>query len=109
MKVICQLKRRFSSLAYKNGKDVLPIKLLEEVQKYIQGEIIYIPKKKNERARWGEVNGTRELIKDRNSEIYNLYKKGFRIEDLIKLYNLSEDSIRRIVYNRNAKIGRADN
>ncbi|MCQ1530667.1 CD3324 family protein [Lutispora saccharofermentans] len=77
-------------MVYKNGKDILPIELLEEVQKYIQGEIIYIPKKKNERARWGEVNGTKELIKNRNSEIYNLYKKGFTIEDLIGLYNLSE-------------------
>lgn len=104
--MICHQKRRFSSLAYKNGKDILPIELLEELQQYIQGEIIYIPKKKNERARWGEVNGTRELMKDRNSEIYNLYKKGFKIEDLVNLYHLSEDSIRRIVYNGNTKIGR---
>ena len=37
-----------------------------------------------------------KLMKDRNSEIYNLYKKGFKIEDLIKLYNLSEDSIREL-------------
>ncbi|MDD4835386.1 MAG: CD3324 family protein [Lutispora sp.] len=93
-------------MAYKNGKNILPIELLEELQQYIQGEIIYIPKKKNERARWGEVNGTRELMKDRNSEIYNLYKKGFKIEDLIKLYHLSEDSIRRIVYNGNTKVRR---
>ena len=93
-------------MVYKNGKDILPIELLEEVQKYIQGETIYIPKKKNERARWGEVNGTRKIIKDRNSEIYNLYKKGFKIKDLVKLYNLSEDSIRRIVYSDNAKAGK---
>lgn len=93
-------------MVYKNGKDILPIELLEEVQKYIQGEIIYIPKKKNERARWGEVNGTRELIKDRNFEIYSLYRKGFKIKDLVKLYNLSEDSIRRIVYSDNAKTGK---
>lgn len=90
-------------MVYKNGKDILPIELLEEVQKYIQGEIIYIPKRKNERARWGEINGTMKLMKDRNSEIYSLYKKGFTIEDLIKLYNLSEDSIRRIVYSSNTK------
>ena len=47
-------------------------------------------------------------MKDRNSEIYNLYKKGFKIEDLVKLYHLSEDSIRRIVYNGNTKVGRVN-
>lgn len=93
-------------MIYKNGKDILPISLLEKVQEYIQGEIIYIPKKSKERARWGEVNGTRKFIRDRNSEIYDLYKKGFKIEDLVKLYHLSEDSIRRIVYRSNTKVSK---
>ncbi|WP_390620616.1 hypothetical protein [Oceanobacillus picturae] len=46
-------------MQYKNGKEVLPPNLLKEMQKYIQGELIYIPKKKSQRAGWGEVNGSR--------------------------------------------------
>lgn len=85
-------------MCYKNGKDVLPAKLLKELQKYIQGEIIYIPKEDNVRKAWGESNGTRELIRERNMEIYKFYKSGETITLLCESYNLSEDSIRKIVF-----------
>ena len=85
-------------MCYKNGKDVLPAKLLKELQKYIQGEIIYIPKEDNVRKGWGESNGTRELIRERNMEIYKFYKSGETITLLCESYNLSEDSIRKIVF-----------
>jgi len=85
-------------LQYKNGKEVLPPHLLKELQKYIQGELLYIPKKTNERAGWGEVNGSRRLIAKRNEEIYRLYQDGQSFEELERIYNLSLDSIRKIVY-----------
>jgi hypothetical protein len=37
-------------MSYKNGKDFLPASLLKQLQDYIQGEIIYIPKKEQKRA-----------------------------------------------------------
>ena len=40
------LNREDIILSYINGKNVLPKELLEEIQKYVEGEIIYIPKKK---------------------------------------------------------------
>lgn len=83
---------------YRNGKDILPTELLKELQKYIQGELIYIPKKDEGRAAWGEMNGTRVLIDKRNREIYRLYKTGTDIESLGESYNLSEDSIRKIIF-----------
>ena len=86
-------------MCYKNGKDVLPAGLLKELQKYIQGEILYIPKEGNIRKAWGENNGTRALIRERNLEIYKLYKSGTTIVLLSESYNLSEDSIRKIVSN----------
>ena len=86
-------------MCYKNGKDVLPAGLLKELQKYIQGEILYIPKEDNIRKAWGENNGTRALIRERNLEIYKLYKSGTTIVLLSEAYNLSEDSIRKIVSN----------
>eukprot|EP00828_Plagiopyla_frontata_P034848 TRINITY_DN45448_c0_g1_i1.p4 TRINITY_DN45448_c0_g1~~TRINITY_DN45448_c0_g1_i1.p4 ORF type:complete len:102 (+),score=9.00 TRINITY_DN45448_c0_g1_i1:223-528(+) len=91
------------ALCYKNGKDILPKELLRELQKYIQGENIYIPKKE-ERKRWGENNGTRIAIKKRNLDIYNLYKEGTKISTLAQEYSLSEDSIRKIVFKLNNQI-----
>ncbi|MCJ7841404.1 CD3324 family protein [Lederbergia sp. NSJ-179] len=85
-------------MSYKNGKEVLPPHLLKELQKYIQGELIYIPKQNKQRAGWGEANGSRQLIAKRNEEIYQLYREGRSFEDLEQEYNLSIDSIRKIVY-----------
>ena len=33
------------NMKYKNAVAVLPTELIEEIQKYIQGEFLYIPKK----------------------------------------------------------------
>lgn len=84
-------------MSYKNGKDILPASLLKQLQDYIQGEIIYIPKKEQKRAGWGENNGTRMLIERRNKEILRLYTSGISIMELIGKFHLSEDSIRKII------------
>lgn len=86
-------------MCYKNGKEILPAALLKELQKYVQGEIIYIPKEDNVRKAWGENNGTRKLMRQRNMEIYASYKTGITIIALSNSYNLSEDSIRKIISN----------
>lgn len=84
-------------MSYKNGRDVLPPSLLQQLQDYIQGEIIYIPKKGQKRAGWGENNGTRSMMEQRNREIYGMYTDGSTIYELIQMYHLSEDSIRKII------------
>ena len=84
-------------MSYKNGKDFLPPSLLKELQKYIQGELVYIPKMGQTRAGWGENNGTRKLIEKRNREIYQMYKNGATVVELIQRFHLSEDSIRKII------------
>ncbi len=91
-------------MRYKNGKEILPTELLKELQKYIQGELIYIPTLDTERKGWGENNGTRDNIRKRNVEIYKLYKQGFTIDELMHSYNLSEDSIRKIISRLNKDI-----
>jgi Mor family transcriptional regulator len=88
-------------LSYKNGKDILPPELLKELQKYIQGELIYIPKDGFARSGWGENNGTKKIIQDRNYEIFHLYTDGTSVDELIQIYNLSEDSIRKIIFKLN--------
>lgn len=84
-------------MSYKNGKEILPANLLNELQKYIQGDILYVPKKEEKRAGWGRLNGTKEIIEKRNMEIYKLYIKGYNIYQLIEMFHLSEDSIRKII------------
>ena len=84
-------------MCYKNGKDILPEELLKELQKYIQGETIYIPKTEDRKA-WGENNGTRMAIRERNLEIYKLYKKGKKVMEISEIYSLSDDSIRKIIF-----------
>lgn len=84
-------------MSYKNGKDYLPPSLLKELQNYIQGELVYIPKLEQKRAGWGENNGTRKLIEKRNREIYQMYKGGASVVELIQRFHLSEDSIRKII------------
>lgn len=96
-------------MVYKNGKDILPVELLIELQKYIQGELIYIPKEENTRKGWGENNGTRLAIKNRNLEIYTLYHEGTTVLELMDMYNLSEDSIRKIVVKVNSELVKAQN
>lgn len=84
-------------MIYKNGKDILPAELLVELQKYVQGELIYIPKKEPIRAGWGELNGARATLRSRNQEIYKLYQEGLPVADLIRRFHLSEDSIKKII------------
>lgn len=84
-------------MAYRNGRDILPVELLEQLQKYIEGEIIYIPKKDEERIGWGEASGTRKMLDKRNREIYSLYKNGVKMKELVESFHLCEDSIRKIL------------
>jgi Mor family transcriptional regulator len=85
-------------MKYKNARNMLPAWLLERIQDYVQGEIIYIPIQKTIRAGWGAANGAREKYLERNTEIVNLYKNGAAIKDLSLKYSLSEDCIRKIIY-----------
>ncbi len=85
-------------MEYKNAKNLLPEWLLSKVQDYVQGELVYIPKPQNERSGWGAANGTREKYRERNREIENFYRMGVTIGELSQKYNLSDDSIRKIVW-----------
>ena len=82
---------------YKNGKELLPPQLLAELQKYVQGELVYIPRKGDKRAGWGSVNGTRLQMESRNMEIRKLYDEGKTVCELVNHFHLSEDSIRKII------------
>ncbi len=82
---------------YLNAEDVLPPCLLRQVQEHVQGREIYIPKGSEDRAGWGQRNGTKEKLELRNQEIRRRYAAGERIHSLMDAYYLSYDSIRKIV------------
>ena len=83
-------------MKYRNASHVLPDELLAEIQKYTQGELIYIPKVE-EKKQWGEGSGARRYYEDRNNKIKADYIAGLKIAELADKYGLSEDRIRRIV------------
>lgn len=84
-------------MKYRNATHILPDKLLKEVQKYAEGEAIYIPKLQ-EKKKWGEGSGARRFYEERNRKIQVEYKEGMTIEALADKFALSTDSIRRIIY-----------
>ena len=85
-------------MAYINGKEVLPMELLQEVQKYFKGGVIYIPDIDGNRRQWGTKTNTRMMLRARNAEIKAKKKNGSSITELMEEYHLSYDSIKKIVY-----------
>jgi len=86
---------------YAKIETILPSNLVREIQKYIQGEYIYIPSQLEKRKKWGENSGSRTYIQNRNEIIRNKYKSGFAIVNLAKEFFLSIDSIKKIIYTKN--------
>lgn len=84
-------------MEYNNAKGILPANLLKEIQKYIQGEFIYIPITEKNKVGWGQKNGTRKMMYSRDEKIFDLYKNGYSIAYIVNAYNLSESSIRKII------------
>lgn len=85
-------------MRYVRVDKILPDDLIKEIQKYIQGEYIYIPSKPETRKRWGEKSKSRNYIQSRNAEIFNKYISGYTICSLAEEFFLSESSIKKIVY-----------
>ena len=84
-------------MKYKNAQEILPDKLLRELQQYVSGETIYVPSAQTKRQ-WGETSGARSYYKQRNAQIREKFCNGCKIEELAEEFNLSVDSIRKIVY-----------
>ena len=88
-------------MKYINADDIFPEELLKEMQKHIQGQIVYIPKPKGIRKKWGERSGNRAYLKHRNQEINKKFSIGTSINQLAEEFCLSVYSIRKIVYSKN--------
>ena len=80
-------------MKYVNATKVLPEKLIVEIQKYIQGETLYIPKQETEYRKWGSSSGGRQLLDRRNADIRNSFTSGRSIQQLANEYYLSTETI----------------
>ena len=85
-------------MSYVNATDVLPGFLVKEIQKYVDGQLLYIPRRNENSLSWGEKNGTKEKLAERNQKIVNGYYSGLTIEALSKEYYLSEKRIQGIIH-----------
>ena len=83
-------------MKYVNAAEVLPERLLRELQAYIAGEMLYIPKASSKKE-WGTVSGSRIFYRERNREIRRLYQEGYSMEALAEQYGLAQSTIRKII------------
>ncbi len=84
-------------MSYVNADDVLPEYLLTEIQKYVDGQLLYIPRKENCGLAWGEKSGAKEKLAERNDQIFRKYSAGTTLSDLSSEYCLSEKRIQGII------------
>ena len=85
-------------MGYVKAEDVLPENLIQEIQKYVSGQMIYIPRSNEKTLSWGEKNGTREKMAERNQTIVSRYYSGETVAALSKVYYLSEKRIQGIIH-----------
>lgn len=85
-------------MKYVKADEIFPEALLKEIQKYIHGELVYIPKPEGSRKGWGECSGSRTHLTQRNNDIREKFRKGYTIDQLSDKFCLSFDSVKKIVY-----------
>lgn len=86
-------------MSYINANMILPKELVNEIQKYVQGVNLYIPrileKKKTEKNNMD--SPYKYELYERNREIYQLFQSGSKVSELANMFFLSEKSIYRII------------
>jgi ParB-like nuclease domain. len=90
-------------MKYENGGDIFPEPLLKQIQKYVCGKLIYIPSDGKKRP-WGETSGYKQYLLERNRDIRDKFNEGTIIEVLSEEYFLSCETIKKIVYSKEAFI-----
>ena len=84
-------------MKYINAAEILPEQLLKELQTYVDGRVLYIPKA-SVKKEWGVTSGARTFYQERNREIKKLFQEGYSIDALSERYGLAYSTIKKIVY-----------
>lgn len=90
-------------MKYMNGNEILPDKLMKELQNYAEGIYVYIPKKNGKKNKWGEKTNYHREMELRNQHIYDKHLEGVAITQIVNCYHLSSQSIRRIILTEKRK------
>ena len=85
-------------MSYIKAENVLPQELIDAIQQYVDGKMIYIPCK--EKQEWGSLSSAKVFFRERNEKIYEAYKGGMGSCELARSFSLSEKSIQRILRNQ---------
>lgn len=84
-------------MKYINAADILPERLLKELQTYIDGSVLYVPKV-SVKKEWGAASGARAFYQERNREIQRRFHEGDSIDVLTGQYGLAYSTIKKIIY-----------
>ena len=84
-------------MSYIKAEEILPEELIHQIQKYVDGVYIYIPRKPGTRHPWGQQTDYKAELKVRNDRIRKDHAAGTSVSALSRKYHLSEKSIRRIL------------
>ena len=90
-------------MRYSRADEILPPEVLEALQQYIDGQLIYIPSK--EKQKWGSGTASRKYYCERNRKIFLKWKAGTSTEELSLRFSLSEKSVQRILRQQKAAEG----
>lgn len=85
-------------MSYVKADDVLPEELVQEIQKHIDGQLLYIPRKNPNAFSWGEKSGSKDKLAERNRAIVHRYYSGETVAQLSEGYYLSAKRIRGIIH-----------
>ena len=84
-------------MKYRNAADILPKELLTELQRYAEGEILYVPRG-TQKTEWGAKTGSRAYYEERNQEIRESFFTGTSEEELAERFGLAPNTIHKIIY-----------
>jgi DNA-binding NarL/FixJ family response regulator len=84
-------------MSYQKAENILPEELLRQVQQYVDGTYLYIPRVSDHKRDWGASTSTKDELTARNRAIYAAYCAGCTTQALAEKYFLSVKSIQRIV------------
>lgn len=90
-------------MRYARAQEILPEKLLKELQQYADGVYLYVPRKQENRLAWGERTHSKQETSRRNAAIFADAALGISPEALAERYFLSEKTIRRILLQEKRK------
>lgn len=84
-------------MGYIKAEDILPEDVLALVQQYVDGQMIYIPRRSGCHKSWGAGTQTKKELLIRNRQMYEAYCSGVTVAELSQKYYMTEKSIRRII------------